>query len=312
MLEFLEKCRDAYDRRKRREREVMDTEYRSVTDTYERVSYFTETSIICWYNAEGLDYAMHWHPAIEIIYCLEEDYTVEFPNETVVLHPNDILVIPAGELHHLCAQKGGNRLIYLLDFDCISKISGFDALMPLMSKPIVITPTTPAGIYRREQELLAEMFTEYANESPMWELVMYGKLFEFLTIYGRTALRSDPTEDVGSFKQREIMTRINKAYEYIDSNFMYNITLEKTALMAGFSMYHFSRLFKECSGQNFYEYLCYKRIKATEELLMNPDLSITEIAIRCGFSSPSTFNRTFRRIKNCTPSEYRDLRKGIV
>lgn len=42
-------------------------------------------------------------------------------------------------------------------------------------------------------------------------------------------------------------------------------------------------------------------------LLLNPDLTITEIALQSGFSSLSTFNRTFKRTKNCTPTEYRDL-----
>ena len=40
-------------------------------------------------------------------------------------------------------------------------------------------------------------------------------------------------------------------------------------------------------------------------LLESPDLSVTEVALRTGFSSISTFNRTFKRKKNCTPREYR-------
>ncbi|ABX43014.1 helix-turn-helix domain-containing protein [Lachnoclostridium phytofermentans] len=66
-------------------------------------------------------------------------------------------------------------------------------------------------------------------------------------------------------------------------------------------------MFKQCSGQNFYDFLSFKRIKSAEMLLLNPDLTITEIALQSGFSSLSTFNRTFKRTKNCTPTEYRDL-----
>lgn len=40
---------------------------------------------------------------------------------------------------------------------------------------------------------------------------------------------------------------------------------------------------------------------------MKPGTSITEVALQSGFSSLSTFNRTFKRLKGCTPSEYRSL-----
>ena len=85
------------------------------------------------------------------------------------------------------------------------------------------------------------------------------------------------------------------------------ITLEMVSDIAGFSKYHFSRLFKQCSGYNFYDYLCYLRIKSAENLLIHPGVSITEIALQSGFTSLSTFNRIFKKIKNCTPSEYRNL-----
>ena len=76
---------------------------------------------------------------------------------------------------------------------------------------------------------------------------------------------------------------------------------------SGFSKLHFSRLFKKYTNTTFYDYLILKRIQAAEQLLADADLSITEVALRTGFSSISTFNRTFKRKKNCTPREYRSM-----
>lgn len=92
---------------------------------------------------------------------------------------------------------------------------------------------------------------------------------------------------------------------YIDTHYTENLDLETVAKSVGFSKYHFSRLFKQYTNFTFGDYLCYRRIKAAEELLANPDLSITEVAIQAGFPSISTFNRLFKQHKNCTPSEYR-------
>ena len=106
-------------------------------------------------------------------------------------------------------------------------------------------------------------------------------------------------------KQKEYIQKFNALMTYIDTHYMENLDLETVAKSVGFSKYHFSRLFKQYTNFTFGDYLCYRRIKAAEELLANPDLSITEVAIQAGFPSISTFNRLFKQHKNCTPSEYR-------
>ena len=60
-------------------------------------------------------------------------------------------------------------------------------------------------------------------------------------------------------------------------------------------------------NSTFYDYLIGRRIKASEILLSQQDLSITDVALQAGFSSISTFNRTFKAKKGCTPGEYRAL-----
>ncbi len=77
--------------------------------------------------------------------------------------------------------------------------------------------------------------------------------------------------------------------------------------LAGFSKYHFTRLFKNFTGTSFYKYLNKKRIEHAEKLLVDPELSITEVALQSGFSSLSAFIRMFKLIKDCTPTEFRNL-----
>ena len=77
--------------------------------------------------------------------------------------------------------------------------------------------------------------------------------------------------------------------------------------MAGFSKFHFTRLFKQFSGLSFYKYVNKKRIERAEQLLINPSISVTEVALQSGFSSLSAFIRMFKLMKGCTPTEFRDL-----
>ncbi|MBP3268823.1 MAG: helix-turn-helix transcriptional regulator, partial [Ruminococcus sp.] len=97
--------------------------------------------------------------------------------------------------------------------------------------------------------------------------------------------------------------------KYINQNYMYELPLEKLASIAGYSKYHFSRIFKKYNNMSYIQYINSKRIKAAERLMADSSLPITEVAMQCGFSSLTTFNRAFRKAKGCTPTEFRKLFK---
>jgi len=283
---------------------------RIVDTSYEMVDYPPGSSIRFWLNNEDTHYELHWHPALEIIMPLENSYNVVVRQEEYHLQPGDILIIPAGELHALIAPETGTRLIYLFDFSILSKIRGFSYLTPYLSQPVLMNKDNYGEIYDDESRLMIQMCNAYFGDDSLRELTVYSYLLEFFVTYGRyrmTREEATPYSASDMYKQKDLMKRLNKVFDHLDEHYMDDITLEKAAGIAGFSKFHFSRLFKQCSGYNFYDYLCYRRIKSAENLLLKPEMSITEIALQSGFTSLSTFNRTFKRFKNCTPSEYRKL-----
>ena len=75
--------------------------------------------------------------------------------------------------------------------------------------------------------------------------------------------------------------------------------------IAGYSKYHFSRIFKQYNSMSYLQYINARRTKAAETLLLDPDIPITEVAMRSGFKSLTTFNRVFKDIKHCTPSDFK-------
>ena len=114
---------------------------------------------------------------------------------------------------------------------------------------------------------------------------------------------------ITSGKQHEYIEKFMNICNYITEHCSENINMEELANLAGFSKFHFSRLFKQFSGMSCYEYLLQKRVALAEQLLIQPDISITEAAMLSGFNSLSTFNRVFKSHKNCTPSEYKNLNR---
>ncbi|WP_333909537.1 AraC family transcriptional regulator [Tenacibaculum aiptasiae] len=105
--------------------------------------------------------------------------------------------------------------------------------------------------------------------------------------------------------------RIKKIYEYIQENYHKKITLDEISELINMSPVSFNRFIKKRTGKTFIAYLNSTRVSAATRLLLETDLSISEIAFKCGFNNIANFNRIFKKVKNCTPSEFKTEFKGI-
>lgn len=82
--------------------------------------------------------------------------------------------------------------------------------------------------------------------------------------------------------------------------------------ITGMSKPTFSRLFKKHSGKSFSDFVTHLRLQAACRELIDTENSIIDIALGCGFQQISFFNRIFRRILECTPSEYRTRKRQSI
>lgn len=95
--------------------------------------------------------------------------------------------------------------------------------------------------------------------------------------------------------RQEYASRINKVIDYIDENLDKELRLVHLAKVASFSPYHFHRVFKAFMGEPLGQYITRLRVqKAATQLNHNPNKSVTEVALDCGFSGSAAFARAFR------------------
>lgn len=275
---------------------------------FEKVDFTNNSSILLYVNKEYEDYPIHWHAATEIIMPIENTYSVTMNKTQYSLKEGDILIIPPGELHELYAPPTGSRIIFMFDFTLVSNLKGFSSILPVITQPRLITPESCPDIYEEEKRLLTSIKDEYLRANTLWEASIYSTIIQMFVLIGRNHISTGGLfPDVRANKQKEYIEKFNKIFEYIDNNYTEDISLETVADVAGFSKFHFSRLFKQFTDTSFYDYLNLRRIKAAENLLLDPSLPITEIALQSGFSSISTFNRVFKAFKKCTPTEFKEL-----
>ncbi|OCT14699.1 hypothetical protein A8709_10985 [Paenibacillus pectinilyticus] len=98
---------------------------------------------------------------------------------------------------------------------------------------------------------------------------------------------------------------------YINEHFKQKLHIETLASMADYSYDRFRHLFKETYGVSPGEYILSKRIKHASELLRHTHISITSIALECGFSTDAQFCTLFKRELGQTPRTYRNLKSVI-
>ncbi len=283
--------------------------FRELNGIYEKVSYDDNRSIRFWFNQEAENYDIHWHTAAEIVMPLENDYTVIVGGQRHELKERDICFIPPGELHTLISRPTGKRIILMFDYSIISSIRDYSAISAVLSQSLVITPDNYGEIQDTLVGLIHKIRAEYENHTePLRHAMIDSYLLQFFVQIGRAHIHTETMfPDVRSSKQMEYFDKMNSIVSYVNKNYTEDLSLDSVAAIAGFSKFHFSRLFKQFTDTSFYAYLNQRRVKAAESLLLNPHLSITDVALQSGFPSISTFNRVFRQIKECTPSEYKAL-----
>ena len=98
---------------------------------------------------------------------------------------------------------------------------------------------------------------------------------------------------------------IAKARAYIEEHQHEDLSLGQVAKAASMSSFYFCKLFRKCAGITFTDYVSRVRIEKSKNLLLNPNLRVSEIAYEVGFQSLTHFNRVFKHVLNQSPTEYR-------
>jgi AraC family transcriptional regulator len=108
----------------------------------------------------------------------------------------------------------------------------------------------------------------------------------------------------GTYRQL-YQQRIDHALDFIDHHLSESLDLSSVAQAAGFSAFHFHRIFSAMVGENLQDYINRLRMEKAANLLEKSGrVSMTEIAFLCGFHSSSAFSRSFKKYFGVTASDY--------
>jgi AraC-like DNA-binding protein/ligand-binding sensor protein len=98
---------------------------------------------------------------------------------------------------------------------------------------------------------------------------------------------------------------VASARQFIHDHSGEDLPLEQIAKAMNVSTFYFCKMFKKSTGLTFTDYLARTRIEKAKNLLLNPNMRVSEAAYECGFVSLTHFNRVFKRVTGLSPTAHR-------
>lgn len=269
----------------------------------ETIQYEKNLRSIIYNNDIYKNYQPHWHLELEVILMVKNCYDVIIQNEKYHLNEHDILLITPGTVHSINSPDIGERFIMLFDLSPLYQMDEFQTALNLIQPALQITHNN--SIYPVIRSLLTNIVDEYNNNKILSEALIYSTLIQIFVNISRNEVYKRINQSDYHNIHHDYIEKLLYACNYIASHYNEDLSLEEVASVVGFSKFHFSRLFKKFTNTTFYNYLIAQRIYKAELMLANSDTKILDIAMSTGFNSISTFNRIFKSIKGCSPTDFR-------
>ena len=247
----------------------------------------------------------HCHPYYELAY-IEHGSCRFFIEDTMFdLHDGDFLLIPP-HVFHFTRYLFGSCLrcgIYFRAGDLESElISHFPDGADFLSQVRIFQVPTDA---RREiGRIIMRMAAEDRGFDERSPLMLRLQLQELLLLCSRVCLLLTETPASIHTTDRQVLL----AARYINEHFRQQISAADIAAAAGFSPNYLSRKFREAAGIGVHDYLVFIRLRSAAFELISTNDSVTDIALRNGFSDSNYIKDVFKKKYGMTPREYRKTR----
>ena len=157
---------------------------------------------------------------------------------------------------------------------------------------------------RRIAELMQEIYREFLEQHLCYELIVKIKLQTIFTEIIRNYDYVD-SKKVGRPLHETDIAQLNAVLQYIDEHLDGELRLAQLASIAHVSPAYFSTLFKRFNGLSPVEYIVHKRVQRAIEYIRTTNMSMTEVAMACGFNNSTNFYKSFRKVTGRTPVSYR-------
>lgn len=258
---------------------------------------------------------LHWHPEFEFVSVQRAEVEVQIGMERMTLRAGESLLINGSVLHGMrqIQKEISEPMPNIVLLGALIAPEG-SAIHSRYILPVADCATLPFALFRREigwqQEvcdLLEACYELMKLRQGAWEMRVQrsiSRIFEAIFLHMDELPRTQCSR-----MQLAAQLRLRQMQACIRERYAQPLTLNELAAAARVSRSEANRCFKACMGCSPMEALLQYRLNEARRLLLETDLSVREVALRCGFNSESYFQRRFRRAYGCSAGSMRSLGK---
>lgn len=245
----------------------------------------------CYYALTPL----HSHPSYMFVLPFDDQTSINIDGKIITAKHGKLFSLSPNIVHHECPSDYPPRYIAIfIDKGCFEK-----QLSQYQIKQDILFHGESYDVAQNLLPLLKRFMIEANNKMSGSEAILHGLSLEICHSIIRGIFNFINDNDRVSSRME-----IDRVIEFLHSNLDKKITVEEMAKIACISLSHFARIFKQEIGKSPVGYLNQIRMERAKKLLLAGDKSVTEIALECGFNSPSYLSACFYKKYKITPSEY--------
>lgn len=262
-------------------------------------------------RTDNLSFMAHWHHDLELILVLDGNIPVSIGGQTFQMCRGDLAIVGSGEIHSYEGEPGACDMhVVILPPGLLGQGRwpiGFRFPTPFFTSretPDEVAARIPLQVMAALRTQLLSIVAEAPVRDPAHDDMLRGHIRLFCGMAARL-LPTEPATEAGERRHLEQVMRVQTALEWLEMHYRSNVSLTDLARRMNMSYHHLSRLFGETVGSSFRQHLNRLRVNEADRLLTGSAMSITEIALHCGFNSLRTFNRAYRAVRGQSPSAAR-------
>lgn len=259
-------------------------------------------------------YPIHWHEEMEVIkvqsgvsnFCVEGVWYTACAGDILILRPFAMHSINRFENQDasMDAIVFNLRLLGSDEADDLCTLKYFAPLLNERHSMPCIVRTTDSWYHSFDESLTSLLTVDEKAEGA--ELDIKANLYwMFYHIYANRLInvKTNVSEDKRNYMVRKVL-------EFIRTEYMNEITIEKIAKQCGYSEFYTMKLFRQFTGCSCLDYVNNYRLTVAGRKLRDTDAEVSAIAYQVGFNNVSYFNRQFKKQYGMTPKEFRNARWG--
>ena len=231
----------------------------------------------------------HWHFDHEIAVCESGEAQISLNQETYTLRKGQCIYLRGQSVHSILSAPGATLYVSLFSEELIRRITDnyclCDAVFTDDFRVLETLEKIRAAGFKKER------FYDEISNALMQQMI--AGVFSALEIKEEAVSTSAATE-----RYKKLLYDIDEHAE--------DYSFSRAVEYMNMSEAYFSRFFKKISGMTFSMYLNHIRVNKAIDLIQNQDMSMTEIAMNCGFDTIRNFNRVFKQITGYSPRELPD------